>query len=43
VNIDDIETARKLLDFIEALQDNDDVQKVFANHNISSKVMEKLE
>ena len=40
--ITDEETARKLLDFIDALEDDDDVQKVYHNAEISDEVMEKL-
>lgn len=38
----DEETARKLLDFIDALEDDDDVQKVYHNAEISDEIMEKL-
>ena len=40
--ITDEETARKLLDFIDALEDDDDVQKVYHNAEISDSLMEKL-
>ncbi len=40
--ITDEETARKLLDFIDALEDDDDVQKVYHNAEISDELMEKL-
>ena len=40
--ITDEETARKLLDFIDALEDDDDVQKVYHNAEISDAIMEKL-
>ncbi|MBR1605511.1 MAG: YebC/PmpR family DNA-binding transcriptional regulator [Alphaproteobacteria bacterium] len=40
--ITDEETARKLLDFIDALEDDDDVQKVYHNAEISDDLMEKL-
>ena len=40
--VTDEETARKLLDFIDALEDDDDVQKVYHNAEISDELMEKL-
>lgn len=40
--ITDEETARKLLDFIDALEDDDDVQKVYHNAEISDALLEKL-
>jgi len=40
--VTDEETARKLLDFIDALEDDDDVQKVYHNAEISEAIMEKL-
>ena len=40
--ITDEETARKLLDFIDALEDDDDVQKVYHNAEISEALLEKL-
>lgn len=39
----DLETARKLLRFIEALEDHDDVQNVYSNGDISDEVMSQLE
>lgn len=36
------EAARELLDMIEALEDNDDIQNVFANFDIAEELMEKL-
>ncbi len=33
---------RKLLRLIDALEDNDDVQDVYANYNVSDEIMEKL-
>jgi YebC/PmpR family DNA-binding regulatory protein len=38
----DEETAQKLLKLLEALEDNDDVQTVFANFDISGEMMERL-
>ncbi len=40
VEVSDAETARKILRIMEALEDNDDVQDVFANFDISDEVME---
>lgn len=42
VDVTDVETAQKLLDFIDALEDDDDVQKVYHNAEFSDDVMEKL-
>lgn len=40
--IDDLETAQKFMKFMDALEDNDDVQNVWENAEISSDVLEKL-
>ena len=42
-DIDDVETAQKLMDFIEALEDDDDVQQVYHNAEFSEAVMKALE
>ena len=39
----DLETARKLLRFIELLEDNDDVQNVYPDADISDEIMAQLE
>ena len=39
----DLETARKLLRFIELLEDNDDVQNVYSDADISDAIMAQLE
>lgn len=39
----DLETARKLLRFIELLEDNDDVQNVYSDADISNEIMAQLE
>ena len=39
----DLETARKLLRFIELLEDNDDVQNVSSDADISDEIMAQLE
>jgi transcriptional/translational regulatory protein YebC/TACO1 len=38
----DEEHARKVFRLIEALEDSDDVQDVYANYSVSDEVMEKL-
>jgi transcriptional/translational regulatory protein YebC/TACO1 len=43
VEIDlDEEQAKKVFRLIEALEDSDDVQDVYANYSVSDEVMEKL-
>ena len=39
----DLETSRKLLRFIELLEDNDDVQNVYSDADISDEIMAQLE
>ena len=39
----DKENAAKLFRLIEALEDSDDVQNVFANFDVSDEVMAELE
>ena len=39
----DLETARKLLRFIELLEDNDDVQNVYSDADSSDEIMAQLE
>ena len=41
-DINDVETAQKFLDFVDALEDDDDVQHVYHNAEISDDVMQKL-
>lgn len=43
IAISDAETAKKVLDFIEKLERSDDVQKVFANFDISDEVMTAIQ
>ncbi len=38
--ITDLETAKKVLDFAEKLEDHDDIQKVFANFDIPDNLLE---
>ncbi|MEN9803558.1 MAG: hypothetical protein RIS41_405 [Actinomycetota bacterium] len=40
IEVTDLETARKILKIMEALEDNDDVQDVYANFDISDDIME---
>ena len=40
--VNDVETAQKLLDFIDALEEDDDVQQVYHNADIADEVMQKL-
>jgi transcriptional/translational regulatory protein YebC/TACO1 len=43
VEIDlDEENAKKVFRLIEALEDSDDVQDVYANYSVSDDIMEKL-
>lgn len=41
-DITDVETAQKFLDFIDALEDDDDVQRVYHNAEFSEEVLAKL-
>ena len=43
IEIDDQETAAKLLKLVEALEDNDDVNNVYANYEISDEIMAMLD
>ena len=43
VRIEDKEDARKVLKLIEALEDNDDVQNVYANYDIPDEWIEELQ
>lgn len=42
VEITDEETAKKVLKLYEALEDNEDVQNIYANFDISDELMEKM-
>jgi YebC/PmpR family DNA-binding regulatory protein len=42
IEIDDLEQAKQVLKFIETLEDNDDVQNVFSNFDISESVLNQL-
>lgn len=41
-DVTDAETAQKFFDFVEALEDDDDVQRVYHNAEISEDILEKL-
>jgi transcriptional/translational regulatory protein YebC/TACO1 len=43
VEISDPKTARQVLEFVERLEDLDDVQDVYANFDIPGDLMERLE
>ena len=43
VDITDGDTAKKLLKLLDALEDNDDVQQVYANYDIDEEIMAMLE
>ena len=42
IEVTDTEEARKILRIMDALEDNDDVQDVYANFDISTELLEKL-
>ena len=42
IDVTDPETARKILKVMEALEDNDDVQDVYANFDISDEILEAV-
>ena len=42
IDVTDAESARKILKVMEALEDNDDVQDVYANFDISDEIMEAV-
>jgi len=42
VPVTDEKTARAVLSLIDALEDNDDVQNVYANYDIADEIMEKV-
>ncbi|MFM8847356.1 MAG: YebC/PmpR family DNA-binding transcriptional regulator [Actinomycetota bacterium] len=42
IEVTDPETARKILRVMEALEDNDDVQDVYANFDISDEILEEV-
>jgi YebC/PmpR family DNA-binding regulatory protein len=42
IMIDELEKAEKILKLIDVLEDNDDVQRVYSNHEFSESVIEAL-
>jgi transcriptional/translational regulatory protein YebC/TACO1 len=42
VEVTDPDDARKILRIMDALEDNDDVQDVYSNFDISMELMEKV-
>ncbi|MFM7045310.1 MAG: YebC/PmpR family DNA-binding transcriptional regulator, partial [Ilumatobacteraceae bacterium] len=42
IEVTDADTARKILRVMEALEDNDDVQDVYSNFDISDALMESV-
>ena len=42
VLVEDIDQAKKLIKLIDAFEDHDDVQNVYANFNIPDEIMENL-
>jgi YebC/PmpR family DNA-binding regulatory protein len=42
VDVPDVETARKIVRLIEGLEENDDVQGVYANHVLTDDIAEEL-
>lgn len=42
VTVSEVEKAKKVLNFIDILNDHDDVQKVFTNLDIPSEIVNKL-
>lgn len=42
VEISDVETAQKIMDLYEALEENEDVQNIYANFNIANNILEQL-
>jgi transcriptional/translational regulatory protein YebC/TACO1 len=42
VDVEDVETARKVLDLMERLDEHDDVQSVSANFNIPDEALAQL-
>ena len=42
IEVTDLETAKKVLRIVDALEDNDDVQDVYGNFDISEDLMEAV-
>ena len=43
IEIDDVDLAKKVLRLVDALEDSDDVQNVFANFDLSDEVAAALD
>jgi YebC/PmpR family DNA-binding regulatory protein len=43
INLEDLESAQKVLRLVEVLEDHDDVQNVWSNFDISDEIMAKIE
>ena len=43
INLEDLESAQRVLRLVEVLEDHDDVQNVWSNFDISDEIMEKIE
>lgn len=43
IKVDDVETAKKVLNLVEDLEDNDDVQNVYSNFDISDEILKQIE
>jgi transcriptional/translational regulatory protein YebC/TACO1 len=42
IEVTDVDDAKKVLRIIDALEDNDDVQDVYGNFDISDAIMESV-
>jgi YebC/PmpR family DNA-binding regulatory protein len=43
IKVEDVETAQKILTMVEELEDNDDVQNVYSNFDISDEILLQIE
>ena len=43
IKIDNAGDARKVMKFIDAIEDLDDVQNIFGNYEIDDEIMEEIE
>lgn len=43
IKVEDVETARKILALVEDLEDDDDVQNVYSNFDISDDILKQIE
>ncbi|MCL2147246.1 MAG: YebC/PmpR family DNA-binding transcriptional regulator [Synergistaceae bacterium] len=43
INLDNLESAQKVLKLVDVLEEHDDVQNVWSNFDISDEIMEKIE